>query len=125
MIEESSTATGGSHAFACESASPARKDRAGVVRTARAIVRIARAHRRLAHVPTLGQVQAMAWFDGREPCSYLLDRAVNFVPEPMEFGYESELGEHALSFTCRDPYGRVMELVTMRDGGGFDLLSGS
>ena len=42
----------------------------------------------------------------------------------MEFGYERELGQHALSFTCRDPYGRVMELVTMRDGGGFDLLSG-
>ena len=27
-------------------------------------------------------------------------------------------------FTCRDPYGRAMELVTMRDGGGFDLLGG-
>ena len=50
--------------------------------------------------------------------------AVNFVPEPMEFGYERELGEHALAFTCRDPYGRAMELVMMRDGGGFDLLSG-
>ena len=58
------------------------------------------------------------------PCSYLLDRAVNFVPEPMEFGYERELGQHALSFTCQDPYGRVMELVMMRDGGGFDLLGG-
>ena len=75
-------------------------------------------------VPTLGQVRAMAWFDGREPCSYLLDRKVNFVPEPMEFGYESELGQHALCFTCRDPYGRAMELVMMRDGGGFDLLGG-
>lgn len=124
MIEETSTATGGSYAFAGEPPSPPRKDRAGVVRTARAIVRLALAHRRLDHVPTLGQVQAMAWFDGREPCSYLLDRTVNFVPEPMEFGYERELGEHALSFTSRDPYGRVMELVTMRDGGGFDLLSG-
>ena len=66
----------------------------------------------------------MAWFDGREPCSYLLDRAVNFVPEPMEFGYERELGQHALCFTCQDPYGRLMELVMMRDGGGFDLLGG-
>ena len=65
MIEESTTATGGSHEFAGEVPSPARKDRAGVVRTARAIVRLARAHRRLEHVPTLGQVQAMAWFDGR------------------------------------------------------------
>jgi hypothetical protein len=97
---------------------------AGVVRTARAIVRLARAHRRLEHLPTLGQVRALAWFDGREPCSYLLDGAVNFVPEPMEFGYERELGKHALAFTCRDPYGRAMELVTMRDGGGFDLLTG-
>jgi len=124
VIEESTTARGGSHEFDGEVPGQARKDRAGVVRTALAIVRLARAHRRLEHVPTLGQVQAMAWFDGREPWSYLLDRAVNFVPEPMEFGYERELGEHALSFTCRDPYGRVMELVTMRDGGGFDLLSG-
>jgi hypothetical protein len=124
VTKETTTATDGSHAFAGDTPSPARKDRAGMVRTARAIVRLARAHRRLDHVPTLGQVQAMAWFDGREPCSYLLDRTVNFVPEPMEFGYERELGEHALSFTCRDPHGRVMELVTMRDGGGFDLLSG-
>ena len=124
MMEQASTQQSGGHAIAGQAPSPARKDRAGVVRTARAIVRLARAHRRLEHVPTLGQVQAMAWFDGRQPCSYLLDRAVNFVPEPMEFGYESELGQHALSFTCRDPYGRVMELVTMRDGGGFDLLSG-
>jgi hypothetical protein len=104
--------------------SQGRVESSSLVRTARAIVRLARAHRRLEHLPTLGQVQAMAWFDGREPCSYLLDRAVNFVPEPMEFGYERELGGHALSFTCRDPHGRVMELVTMRDGGGFDLLSG-
>ena len=124
MIEEGSTQNSGPHEFADKAPSPARKDRAGVVRTARAIVRLARAHRRLEHLPTLGQVQAMAWFDGREPCSYLLDRAVNFVPEPMEFGYESELGRHALCFTCRDRHGRVMELVMMRDGGGFDLLSG-
>jgi hypothetical protein len=124
VIEEGSTQNSGPHVFAGEPPSPARKDRAGVVRTARAIVRLARAHRRLEHLPTLGQVQAMAWFDGREPCSYLLDRAVNFVPEPMEFGYESELGRHALCFTCRDPYGQVMELVMMHDGGGFDLRCG-
>jgi hypothetical protein len=124
VIEESTTATGGSHAFAGDAPLPARKDRAGVVRTARAVVRLALAHRRLDHVPTFSQVQAMAWFDGREPCSYLLDRAVNFVPEPMEFGYERELGQHALAFSCRDRYGRQMELVMMRDGGGFDLLRG-
>ena len=124
MTEQASTQRSGGHGFTGRAPSCARKDRAGVVRTARAIVRLARAHRRLEHVPTPGQVHAMAWFDGREPCSYLLDRERNFVPEPMEFGYERELGQHALSFTCRDPYGRVMELVTMRDGGGFDLLGG-
>ena len=50
--------------------------RFGVARTARALVRLARAHHRLAHLPTVGQVRSMAWFDGREPCSYLdaLDR---------------------------------------------------
>ena len=124
MAKQASTQDSGRHGFAGQVPSPTRKDRAGVVRTARAIVRLARGHRRLDHVPTLGQVQAMAWFDGREPCSYLLDRAVNFVPEPMEFGYERELGQHALAFTCCDSYGRMMELVTMRDGGGFDLLGG-
>ena len=120
MSEHRTTAISGSHDLPDDPAPQV----AGVVRTARAIVRLARAHRRLEHLPTPGQVRAMAWFDGREPCSYLLDRAVNLVPEPMEFGYESELGQHALSFTCRDRHGRVMELVTMRDGGGFDLLSG-
>ena len=66
----------------------------------------------------------MAWFDGRGPCSYRLEREVNFVPEPFEFGYDREPGEHALCFTGRDPYnGRFREMVTMRDGGGFDLLS--
>ena len=124
MMEQASTQNSGAHEFADKAPSPARKDRAGVVRAARAIVRLARAHRRLEHVPTLGQVRALAWFDGREPCSYLLDRAVNFVPEPMEFGYESEVGRHALAFACRDTDGRVMELVMMRDGGGFDLLGG-
>ena len=120
MSEHRSTAISGSHDLQDDPAPQG----PGVVRTARAIVRLARAHRRLEHLPTLGQVRALAWFDGREPCSYLLDRAVNFVPEPMEFGYERELGQHALAFSCRDPYGRAMELVTMRDGGGFDLLSG-
>ena len=124
MTENRSTAISGTHDLADDAARSGRGESAGLVRTARALVRLARAHRRLEHLPTLGQVRAMAWFDGREPCSYLLDRAVNFVPEPMEFGYESELGQRALCFTCQDPYGRVMELVTMRDGGGFDLLSG-
>jgi hypothetical protein len=103
---------------------PRRHARVRIVRMLRAIVRLTWCWRRLAHAPSLGQVRALAWFDGREPCSYLLDRSVNFVPEPMEFGYESELGQHALCFTCTDEHERVMELVMMRDGGGFDLLSG-
>ena len=123
MTENRSTAISGSHDLPGDDA--AGRQRPGQsVQTARALVRLARRRKRLEHVPTFGQVRAMAWFDGREPCSYLLDRKVNFVPEPMEFGYESELGQHALAFTCRDPYGRTMELVMMRDGGGFDLLGG-
>jgi hypothetical protein len=122
MLEQRSTAISGSHDLTGDPVPRASADSAGLIRTARAVVRLARAHRRLEHMPTLGQVRAMAWFDGREPCSYLLDRAVNFVPEPMEFGYERELGHHALAFACRDTGGRAMELVTMRDGGGFDLL---
>ena len=101
---------------------PVPRPRVGVARTARALVRLARAHHRLAHLPTVGQVRAMAWFDGREPCSYLLDPEQNLVPEPMEFGYERELGSHALCFTCHSPRGELMELVMMRDGGGFNLL---
>jgi hypothetical protein len=37
------------------------------------------------------QVRAMAHFDGREPSSYLLDPAVNFVPE-LPFGDADPLG---------------------------------
>jgi hypothetical protein len=59
-----------------------------VARTARPIARLARARNRLAAVPTVAQVRTMAWFDGREPWSYLLNPEQNFVPEPLEFGYE-------------------------------------
>ena len=124
MTEEGSTSISGAVGLAAGETPPVDRDRVSPIRMVRALVRLACARGRLAHVPTLGQVRAMAWFDGQEPCSYLLDREVNFVPEPMEFGYERELGQHALCFTCQDGYGRVMELVTMRDGGGFDLLSG-
>jgi hypothetical protein len=47
---------------------------------------------------------------------------VNFVPELL-FGYERELGRHALCFTGRLPHG-VREFVALSDGGGFDLLAG-
>ena len=91
-------------------------------RTLRAVARLVRSWRRLAHVPTLMQVRALAHFDGREPCSYLLDPAVNFVPE-LPLGGEDPLGRHALCFTGRHPdSGRRFELVTLPDGCAFDLL---
>jgi hypothetical protein len=74
------------------------------------------------HVPTRMQVRAMARFDGREPSSYLLDPAVNFVPG-LPLGDEDPLGRHALRFTSEDAgNGRRLELVALPDGGAFDLL---
>ena len=91
-------------------------------RMARALVELARSHRRLAHVPTRMQVRALAHFDGREPRSYLLDPAVNYVPE-LPLGGEDPLGRHALRFTGSCPEsGRRVELVTLPDGCAFDLL---
>ena len=91
-------------------------------RTLRALGRLARARRRMKHVPTRMQVRAMAHFDGREPSSYLLDPAVNFVPE-LPLGDADPIGRHALCFTGRHPdSGRWFELVALPDGGAFDLL---
>jgi hypothetical protein len=69
--------------------------RGGTCRTIRAVARLVRSRRALAHVPTAMQVRAMAHFEGREPCSYLLDPAVNYVPE-LPLGGEDPLGRHAL-----------------------------
>jgi hypothetical protein len=67
------------------------------------------------------QFRALAHFDGREPCSYLLDRTVNYVPE-LPLGGEDPVGRHALCFAGRDPdSGRRFELVTLPDGCAFDL----
>jgi len=96
-----------------------RGKRVGVVRTAATVGRLVRDRGRLEHWPTLGQVQAMASLEGREPCSYLLDPGVNFVPELLA-GYEGELGRHALCFTARLPHG-TGEFVALSDGGGFAL----
>jgi hypothetical protein len=108
VTEEGSTSISGSYYLPSDELPPVDRGRVSPIRFARTLVRLACARGRLAHLPTLGQIRAMAWFDGQEPCSYLLDREVNFVPEPMEFGYASELGQHALCFTCQDGYGRVM-----------------
>jgi hypothetical protein len=91
-------------------------------KTLRALAELACSRRRLAHIPTLMQVRALAHFDGRKPCSYLLDPAVNYVPE-LPLGGEDPLGRHALCFTGRHPdSGRRFELVTLPDGCAFDLL---
>ncbi len=95
---------------------------AGVRRTLRALGRLARARRRMEHLPTRMQVRAMAHFDGREPSSYVLDPAVNFVPE-LPLGDADPVGRHALRFTGEHAgSGRRFELVALPDGGAFDLL---
>jgi hypothetical protein len=43
----------------------------------------------------------MAGFDGREPCSYLLDRNVNYIPEMLPDEMERQLGRQALRLTRR------------------------
>jgi hypothetical protein len=99
-----------------------RRGRTPARQTVRAFAQLVRSWRRLTHVPTRMQIRAMAHFDGREPCSYLLDPKVNYVPE-LPLGGEDTLGRHALCFTCRHPdSGRRFELVTLPDGCAFDLL---
>jgi hypothetical protein len=99
-----------------------RRPRTGIRRTLHAVAQLARSRRRLAHVPTPVQFRALAHFDGREPCSYLLDPAVNYVPE-LPLGGEESVGRHGLCFTGRYPdSGRRFELVTLPDGCAFDLL---
>ena len=91
-------------------------------RTLRAVAQLVRSRRALAHLHQCRQVRAMAHFDGREPCSYLLDPAVNYVPE-LPLGGEDPLGRHALHFTGSCPQsGRRVELVALPDGCAFDLL---
>lgn len=102
---------------------PPRVPSPGPIRTARALARLARAHHQLQHRPTLGQIHAMGWYDGRQPLSYLLDSEQNYVPELLFAGDERELGSHALPFRCRGERGRDMQMVVMSHGGGFDLLS--
>ena len=98
-----------------------RRGRVGLARTARAITRLAQARHRLKHVPTVEQVRAMAWLDGREPCSYLLDPERNYVPE-LPVGGENAIGRYGLCFTGRWADSRVSELVALPNGWSFDLL---
>jgi hypothetical protein len=52
-------------------------------RAARVAVELARERRQLEHVPTLAQLEAMARLGGSRPCSYRLDRKVNWLPESL------------------------------------------
>src|SRR4051795_6905944 len=59
---------------------------------ARTLVELARSGRRLRHRPTVAQLRTMVHMDGRQPCTYRLDRASNWLPEslPLGFPYRAE-----------------------------------
>jgi hypothetical protein len=117
-----STRSGGSPPLERPGPRSGRGTRTGARRTLRAVAQLVRSWRRLAHVPTLRQVRALAHFERREPCSYLLDPKVNYVPE-LPLGGLDPIGRHGLCFTGRHPEsGRRFELVTLPDGCAFDLL---
>jgi hypothetical protein len=85
-----------------------------------ALGRLWRGRSRLRHLPTLRQVRWMAGFDGREPCSYLLDRSVNYIPEMLPDPMVRQLGRHGLRLTGM-ALGETFETVVFPDGWGFDL----
>jgi hypothetical protein len=116
-----STAAGGEHAYAGERGAKTRTPWPPVTRIAKALGTLVRARGRLRHVPTPQQVRAMAMLDGWEPCSYLLDPAVNWVPptDEMPVGLEHQLGQQALCFCCRLLSGHDAELVVFPSGHGF------
>ena len=59
------------------------------------------------------QVRALAHFDGREPCSYLLDPAVNYVPE-LPLGGEDSLGRPVLYGTSKK-FLQIYGLKSLKD----------
>ena len=48
----------------------------------------------------------MARWDGVEPCSYLLDPTVNWLPEAAEHAVAAQRGRYGLCFTCERAGGR-------------------
>ena len=84
------------------------------VRFSRAVLELAREHRRMTHWPTMAQLRTMAGFDGRAPSTYRLDPAVNWLPEclPADFPH----GADGLRIT--HAYG---ESVLLPNGCGFLL----
>jgi hypothetical protein len=85
-----------------------------VARAARVAVELLRGRPRLAHRPTYAQLRTMARFDGREPCSYRLDRAINWLPESLPVGFP--YGASGLCFAHQGG-----EVVALPDGAGFAL----
>ena len=83
-------------------------------RAARVAVELARERRQLEHVPTLAQLEAMARLGGSRPCSYRLDRAVNWLPESLPADFP-----HGASGLCFAHAGGA--IVVLPGGAGFAL----
>jgi hypothetical protein len=92
---------------------PPRERRITAARVGRVAVELARS-RQLKHLPTLGQLRLMAQFDGRQPSTYRLDRAENWLPEVLPYGFPE--GSDGLRFTHREG-----AIVVAPDGLGFGL----
>lgn len=120
MTQQASTPISGVCGFAGEMPA-ARREPIGLAPMARAITRLAQARHRVKHVPTVEQIRAMAWFDGREPCSYLLDSEQNLVPE-LPVGDKDPIGQYGLCFTGHYADECLFELVALPNGWTFDLL---
>jgi hypothetical protein len=83
-------------------------------RVSRVAVELARERRAIAHRPTVAQLRTMARFDGRAPCSYRLDAAVNWLPESLPVGFP-----HGADGLCFAHAGGAV--VVLPGGGGFAL----
>jgi len=85
-------------------------------RLVRAVIELAREHRRLTHVPTKAQVRTMAGFEGRAPSTYRLDPAVNWLPRCLPDDFP--LGTDGLRITHANALG---DSVVLPNGCGFWL----
>ena len=85
-----------------------------LARVSRIAVELARERRRVAHRPTVAQLRTMAHMNGRAPCSYRLDAAVNWLPESLPVGFP-----HGADGLCFAHAGGAV--VVLPDGAGFAL----
>src|SRR4051795_13779412 len=67
---------------------------------ARTLVELARSGRRLRHRPTVAQLRTMVHMDGRQPCTYRLDRAGDWLPPDLALGFP-----HRADGVCVGPRG--------------------